>query len=150
IAGFKDFDACVSAVDAFLPYVDCWPVSDQSSPRVFKKNHDRLIPHIKRWIASDHVYTARFGIRMLMNEFLGSDFSEEYPALVAEKRGDDYYLKMMIAWYFATALAKRYDETIIYIEEHRLDPFVHQKAIQKAIESFRVTDEHKAYLKLQR
>ena len=113
----------------------------------FRKEHARLLPHIEKWIASDHVYTARFGIRMLMNEYLDRDFREEYPALVAAKKGDDYYLRMMIAWYFATALAKRYDEVIPYFEERRLDEWVHKKAIQKAVESFRVTEEHKAYLK---
>ncbi len=147
IALIKDFDECVKAVEDFLPYVDCWPVSDQSSPKVFKKNHEKLLPYIKKWIASDHVYTARFGIRMLMNEFLGEDFKEEYPELVASKEGEDYYLKMMVAWYFATALAKRYDECIKYIEERRLDEWVHKKAIQKAIESYRVSDEHKEYLR---
>ncbi|MCR5118208.1 MAG: DNA alkylation repair protein [Lachnospiraceae bacterium] len=147
IALIKDFDECVKAVEDFLPYVDCWPVSDQSSPKVFKKNHEKLLPYIKKWIASDHVYTARFGIRMLMNEFLGEDFKEEYPELVASKEGEDYYLKMMVVWYFATALAKRYDECIKYIEERRLDEWVHKKAIQKAIESYRVSDEHKEYLR---
>ncbi len=147
LAMIKDFEQCVYMTEAFLPYVDCWPVSDQSSPKVFKKNHQKLLPYIKKWIASNHTYTARFGIRMLMNEFLGEDFKEEYLELVACKSGEDYYLKMMIAWYFATALAKRYDETIKYIEERRLDEWVHKKAIQKAIESYRVTDEHKEYLK---
>ncbi len=147
IALIKDFDECVKAVEDFLPYVDCWPVSDQSSPKVFKKNHEKLLPYIKKWIASDHVYTARFGIRMLMNEFLGEDFKEEYPELVASKEGDDYYLKMMVAWYFATALAKRYDECISFIEDRRLDEWVHKKAIQKSIESYRVSDEHKEYLR---
>ena len=147
IAMIKDFDECVQAVETFLPYVDCWPVSDQASPKSFKKNHQKLLPYIKKWIASDHVYTARFGIRMLMNEFLGEDFREEYLELVAAKKGDDYYLKMMTAWYFATALAKQYDESVKYIEERKLDEWVHKKAIQKAVESYRVTDEHKDYLK---
>ena len=149
IAMIRDFDECVREVERFLPYVDCWPVSDQSSPKVFKKNHERLLPHIRRWIASDHVYTARFGIRMLMNEFLEEDFDEEYPGLVASRSGpdEDYYINMMVAWYFATALAKRYDETVVYFEEHRLDDRVHRKSIQKAVESYRVTDEHKEYLK---
>ena len=132
ISMIKDFDECVEAVETFLPYVDCWPVSDQATPKAFVKNH---------------VYTARFGIRMLMNEFLGDDFKDEYPELVANKKGDDYYLKMMIAWYFATALAKKYDETILFFEQHRLDEWVHRKAIQKAVESYRVSDEHKEYLK---
>ena len=147
LAQIRDFDDCVKAVDAFLPYIDCWPVSDLASPKSFKRNHGKLLPYIKKWIASQHVYTARFGIRMLMNEFLGEDFKEEYLELAACKKGEDYYLKMMIAWFFATALAKRYDESVKYIENRRLDEWVHKKAIQKAVESYRVTDEHKEYLK---
>lgn len=147
LAMMRDFDQCVRAVEEFLPYVDCWPVSDQATPKAFKKNHQKILPYIYKWIASDHIYTARFGIRMLMNEFLDEDFREEYLELVAAKKGDAYYLKMMIAWYFATALAKRYDETVPYLEEHRLDEWVHRKAIQKAIESYRVMEEHKEYLK---
>ena len=147
IAMIKDFDSCVEAVESFLPYIDCWPVCDQSSPKIFSKNHEKLLPYIRKWITSDHVYTARFGIRMLMNEFLGADFREEYLSWVAGKQGEDYYLKMMVAWFFATALAKQYDASIIYIEEHRLEPWIHRKTIQKACESFRVSDDHKAYLK---
>ena len=147
LAQIRDFDDCVKAVDAFLPYIDCWPVSDLASPKSFKRNHGKLLPYIKKWIASQHVYTARFGIRMLMNEFLGEDFKEEYLELAACKKGEDYYLKMMIAWFFATALAKRYDESVKYIENRRLDEWVHKKAIQKVVESYRVTDAHKAYLK---
>lgn len=147
IAMIKDFDECVKETERFLPYIDCWPVCDQSSPKAFKKKHDELLPLIKKWIDSDHVYTSRFGMRMLMNEFLGDDFKPEYLKWVASKKGEDYYLKMMIAWYFATALAKQYDASIKYFEEHRLDEWTHKKAIQKAIESFRVTEEHKEYLK---
>lgn len=147
IAMIRDFDECARAVDAFLPYVDCWPVCDQSSPKVFAKNHEKLLPFIRKWIGSEHVYTSRFGIRMLMNEFLDEDFRPEYPEWVARITGDDYYVRMMVAWYFATALAKRYDECIVYIEERRLDPRTHRKAIQKAIESYRVPDDHKQYLK---
>ncbi|WP_029231964.1 DNA alkylation repair protein [Butyrivibrio sp. VCB2006] len=147
VSMIKDFDETVQKTEAFLPYVDCWPVSDQATPKSFKKNHEKLLPYVKKWIASDEVYTARFGIRMLMNEYLGDDFKEEYLELVASKKGDDYYLKMMVAWYFATALAKRYDESVKYIEEKKLDDWVHKKAIQKAVESYRVSDEHKEYLK---
>ena len=147
IAMIKDFDGCVAAVERFLPYVDCWPVCDQASPKVFSKNHEKLLPYIRKWIRSEHVYTVRFGIRMLMNEYLGEDFRPEYLSWVASVRGGDYYIRMMVAWYFATALAKRYDESIAYLEERRLDPWTHKKAIQKAIESFRVTDKHKEYLK---
>ena len=147
IAMIRDFDQCVQAVETFLPYVDCWPVCDQSTPKAFSKNHEKLLTLIQRWIGSEHVYTARFGIRMLMNEFLGEDFKPEYLAWVANVQGEDYYIKMMVAWYFATALAKQYDASVVYIEERRLEPWTHRKAIQKAIESFRVTEEHKEYLK---
>ena len=143
----KDSDECVAAVEKFLPYVDCWPVSDQASPKVFKKNHDKLLPYIEKWILSDHVYTARFGMRILMNEFLDEDFKPAYLELVANKKGEDYYIKMMIAWFFATALAKQYDAALPFIQNHRLEQWTHNKAIQKAIESFRVSEEHKAYLK---
>lgn len=147
ISKIKDFNECVREVERFLPYINCWPVCDQATPLVFKKNHDTLLPLIKKWIKSKHVYTARFGIRMLMNEFLNDDFKDEYLELVSSKSGDDYYLKMMIAWFFATALAKQYDATIKYIENRCLDPWIHKKTIQKAIESYRVSDEHKEYLK---
>ncbi len=147
VSMIKDFDKCTEEIERFLPYVDCWPVCDQSSPKVYKKNHEKLLPFIKKWIASEHVYTSRFGMRMLMNEFLDGDFKKEYLKLVADKKAEDYYLKMMQAWYFATALAKQYDEAVVYIEKRRLDPWVHTKAIQKAIESYRVTDEHKEYLR---
>ena len=147
LAMIRDFDGCIQGVETFLPYVDCWPVSDQATPKIFRKNHRRLLPYIKKWIASEHTYTARFGLRMLMNEFLDADFDKEYLALAASKKGEDYYLKMMVAWYFATALAKQYGETVPYFENRLLDDWVHRKAIQKAVESYRVTDEHKEYLK---
>ena len=147
IAMIKDFDECVKAVEDFLPYIDCWPVCDQGSPRSFRKNHEKLLPLIRKWIDSDHVYTARFGMRMLMNEFLDDDFKEKYLEWVASKTGEDYYLKMMAAWFFATALAKQHDAAVVYLEERRLDPWIHKKAIQKAMESYRVSDEHKEYLK---
>ena len=146
ISMINDFDVCVKEVERFLPYVDCWPVSDQATPKSFKKNHEKLLPYIKKWINSEHIYTARFGIRMLMNEYLGADFKEEYLKLVASVKSDEYYLKMMVAWYFATALAKRYDETIPYFKNYILDEWIYKKAIQKALESYRVTDEHKQYL----
>ena len=147
LAEIKDFDACVRGVEAFLPYVDCWPVSDQATPKSFRKNREKLLPYVRKWIASEHVYTARFGLRMLMNEYLDADFRPEYLELAASKTGEDYYLKMMVAWFFATALAKQYDETLPYLEHRRLDDWTHKKAIQKALESFRVPDEHKAYLR---
>lgn len=147
IALIKDFDRCVTETERFLPYVDCWPVCDQSSPKAFSKNHEKLLPYIRKWISSDHVYTSRFGMRMLMNEFLGEDFREEYLSWVADVKGEDYYLQMMVAWYFATALAKQYDAAVVYLEKRLLPEWTHKKAIQKALESFRVSDEHKAYLK---
>ena len=152
IAMIKDFDECVREVERFLPFIDCWPVCDQSSPKVFKKNHGKILPFVKKWISSDHVYTSRFGMRILMNEFLDEDFKSEYLKWVASKmppsnQDADYYLKMMVAWYFATALAKQYDATVPFIERKKLEPWTHNKAIQKAMESFRVSDEHKEYLR---
>ena len=152
VALIKDFDECINQVERFLPYVDCWPVCDQASPKVFKKNHEKLLSLVKNWISSDHIYTSRYGMRILMNEFLGEDFKTEYADLVVSRmsrkgEAEDYYLKMMAAWYFATALAKNWDQVLPFIEQHKLDPWTHNKAIQKALESFRVTDEHKEYLR---
>ena len=143
----KDFDKCITLIEKFLPYINCWPVSDQSSPKVFKKNHDKLLPYIKKWIKNKHVYTSRFGIRILMNEFLDKDFKPQYLELVSSIKSEDYYLKMMVAWFFATSLAKQYDETIKYIENKKLDTWIHNKTIGKAIESYRITSEQKNYLK---
>lgn len=152
IAMIKDFDECVREVERFLPFIDCWPVCDQSSPKVFKKNHGKILPLVKKWISSDHVYTSRFGMRILMNEFLDEDFKSEYLKWVASKMPPlnldaDYYLKMMVAWFFATALAKQYDAALPFIERKKLELWTHNKAIQKATESFRVSDEHKEYLR---
>lgn len=152
VALIKDFDECINQVERFLPYVDCWPVCDQASPKVFKKNHEKLLSLVKNWIYSDHIYTSRYGMRILMNEFLGEDFKTEYADLVVSRmsrKGDteDYYLKMMAAWYFATALAKNWDQVLPFIEQHKLDSWTHNKAIQKALESFRVLEEHKEYLR---
>ena len=143
----KDFDACVQAVEDFLPYVDNWATCDQMSPRVFRKNKQALLPYIRCWIASERCYTRRFGTGMLMSHFLDEDFREEYLRLVSDKRSEEYYVNMMIAWYFATALAKQYEAALPYLENRRLDPWVHNKTIQKAVESFRVSDEHKACLR---
>lgn len=143
----KDFDACVQAVEDFLPYVDNWATCDQMSPGVFRKNKQALLPYIRCWIASERCYTRRFGTGMLMSHFLDEDFREEYLRLVSDKRSEEYYVNMMIAWYFATALAKQYEAALPYLENRRLDPWVHNKTIQKAVESFRVSDEHKACLK---
>lgn len=143
----KDFNKCIDGLNRFLPYADNWAVTDQPSPKCFKKHHEELIPIITDWLHSDHVYTARYGINIFMREYLDDDFDVRFVELISEKRGEDYYLKMMIAWYFATALAKQYDAVIPFIEQQKLDTWTHNKTIQKANESFRVTAEHKAYLK---
>ncbi len=143
----KDFDETVRAVDAFLPYVDNWATCDQMSPKIFRKHRTELLPAIERWMASEHVYAVRFGIGMLMEHYLDGDFREEYLARVASVRSEEYYVNMMIAWYFATALAKQYDAALPYIEQRRLEPWTHNKAIRKAIESYRVPEEAKRYLR---
>ncbi len=142
----KDFDEAVSAIDNFLPYVDNWATCDLMSPKIFAKYPDRLLVKIKEWIKSDHTYTIRFGLGMLMQFYLDGNFKTEYLDLAAGVKSDEYYVNMMIAWLFATALAKQYDSTLPYIEERRLSPWVQNKSIQKARESFRVTPEQKAYL----
>ena len=147
ISGMKDYSSCIEALEEFLPYVDNWATCDQMSPKVFRKHKGELLSHIRTWIASGRTYTIRFGIGMLMQHFLDEDFDPEYPELAAAVRSDEYYVKMMIAWYFATALAKQYDEVIPYLENQNLDVWTHNKAIQKAIESFRITPEQKQYLR---
>lgn len=147
ISMIKDFDECIRRTNEFLPCVDCWSVCDQASPKCFKKNHEILLPYIKRWIKSKKTYTIRFGIRMLMNEFLDEDFKPEYLELVSNIKSEEYYVNMMIAWYFATALAKQYEYTVPYIENKKLSTWTHNKTIQKAIESYRITIEQKEYLK---
>ena len=131
----------------FLPYVDNWATCDQMSPKVFRKQKAALLGQIKHWIKSDETYTVRFAIGMLMEHFLDDDFAPEYPKMVASVRSEEYYINMMIAWYFATALAKQYETVLPYIEEKKLDPWTHNKAIQKSVESYRITDEQKTYLK---
>ena len=143
----KDFERCVQAVEEFLPYVDNWATCDQLRPKAFARNKQALLPHIRSWLDSDREYTRRFGIGMLMSHFLDEDFREEYLSLVSDIRSEEYYVNMMIAWYFATALAKQYEAALPYLENRRLAPWVHNKAIQKALESFRVSDEHKNYLR---
>lgn len=143
----KCFEKAVAEVDAFLPYIDNWATCDQLSPKVFKRHREELLAHIRRWIASDHTYTVRFGIEMLMCHYLDDAFAPEYPEFVASVRSEEYYVRMMQAWYFATALAKQYDSVVQYIENYRLEMWTHNKAIQKAVESYRITPEQKAYLK---
>lgn len=147
LSEMKDFDECMDELEKFLPFVDNWATCDQMSPKVFKKHKDELLKHIKVWIKSDKTYTVRFGVGMLMEHFLEDDFDLKYPEMAARIRSDEYYVNMMIAWYFATALAKQYESIIPFIEQKRLAPWTHNKAIQKSVESYRITDEQKAYLK---
>lgn len=143
----RDYDSAVSAIDVFLPHVDNWATCDLMSPKVFRKHRPELILDVRRWMASEQTYTVRFGIGMLMAHFLDEDFSPEHPALVADLRSEEYYVNMMIAWYFATALCKQWDAVIPFIQENRLDRWTHNKAIQKAVESYRITGEQKQYLR---
>lgn len=143
----KDMDTCVKLVDEFLPYVDNWATCDQLSPKIFKKNKATLLEYIDKWLKSDQIYVKRFAIGMLMEHFLNEDFKTSYLTKVAKIRSSEYYLNMMIAWYFATALAKQYDATLPFIEKQKLDKWTHNKTIQKAVESYRITPEQKAYLK---
>ena len=143
----KDFDKCAAMVEAFLPYIDNWATCDQLSPRAFKKTPDKLLPRIRAWIVSGKTYTVRFALGMLMQHFLDERFSTEYTDMAASIRSDEYYVNMMIAWYFATALAKQYDMVIPYLEERRLDIWVHNMTIRKSVESYRITEDQKAYLR---
>ena len=147
ISEIKDYENCIELIDKFLPYVDNWAVCDIMSPKAFKKNKDKLIIKIKEWMKSKHTYTCRFGVEMLMSHFLDEDFKEEYLEMVSKIHSEEYYVQMVIAWLFATALAKQWDATIPYIENQKLDKWIHNKTIQKARESYRITDEQKEYLK---
>lgn len=147
ITRIKDYDKCLSEVERFLSYIDNWATCDFPAPKCFENHKEELLPVIKRWIASGETYTIRYGIGMLMRLYLDADFDPEYVKLVAEVKSDEYYVNMMIAWYMATALAKQWDAVIPYIEEHRMSDWVHRKTIQKAVESYRITDEQKRYLK---
>ncbi len=142
-----DYDACIKELNRFLPHVDNWATCDMMRPKIFKKNLDKLLPQIKSWIDSDKTYTVRFGMECLMLYYLDEHFSPEFPKMIAEIRSEEYYVKMMQAWYFATALAKRYDDTIPYLEQNRLDIDTHNKAIQKSVESYRITPDQKVYLR---
>lgn len=147
IAEMKDYDRCIKELNLFLPYVDNWATCDQMSPKVFSKHKEELLEQIKQWIVSDKIYTIRFGIGMLMTHYLEEEFHLEYANMVADIRSEEYYVNMMIAWYFATALAKQYEAILPFIEERKLDPWTHRKAIQKSIESYRITKEQKEYLR---
>lgn len=143
----KDFDICLQRVEEFLPHINNWATCDSLRPKCFKKNCKRLLPFVDRCLSSSHIYTVRFGIGMLMSYFLDSDFDGGYPERVCAVQSDEYYINMMSAWYFATALAKQWDGVLPYITEYKLPLWVHNKTIQKAIESYRITEERKEYLR---
>ena len=143
----KDFDKAIALAEEFLPYIDNWATCDVFMPKAFKTNRGKVLPYAKRWMKSNHTYTVRYGIGILMSLVLDDDFDEKYLETVALVKSDEYYINMMIAWYFATALAKQYDCAVKYIEQKRLEKWVHNKTIQKAVESYRVPNETKEYLK---
>lgn len=147
ICEIKDFDRLITRLNEFLPFVDNWATCDMMRPKIFSKNKEKLLPEIEKWMSSEQPYTVRFGIEMLMIHFLGDSFDSAFPQKVAEIRSDEYYVKMMQAWYFATALAHQYEQILPFIENNVLDEWTHNKAIQKAVESYRVTAEQKEYLK---
>lgn len=143
----EDFDELIAEVEAFLPFVDNWATCDQLRPKIFGRQQDRLLPYIRRWLKSDHPYTVRFAMEMLMVHYLDDRFDPEFPMLAASVQMDDYYVRMMAAWYFATALSVRYEYILPYLTEHRLPVWVHHKTIQKCVESCRLTPEQKQFLK---
>lgn len=147
ISEIKSFDECIKELNLFLPYVDNWATCDQMTPKIFKKHKEELLNYTDLWIKSGKTYTIRFGIKMLMSHFLDEDFKLIYPETVSKIRSEEYYVNMMIAWYFATALAKQYDSILPFIENKKLEIRTHNKAIQKAIESRRITPAQKVYLR---
>jgi 3-methyladenine DNA glycosylase AlkD len=147
ISEITDFDNCIYELEKFLPYIDNWATCDQTSPKILKKHKEELLPYIYKWLKSDHVYTVRFAIGMLMQHFLDDDFKEEYIDKVTSIKSEEYYINMEIAWYMSTALAKQWTATIPYLENNIMDKWVHNRTIQKARESYRIIDEQKEYLK---
>lgn len=147
ITGIKDYDRCLMEIERFLPYIDNWATCDFTAPKCFAKHRSELLPVINKWLKSGKTYTIRYGIGILMGLYLDDDFKPEYLELVAGISSEEYYVNMMIAWYMATALAKQWDVAIPYIEKRVMSDWVHRKTIQKAIESFRITDEQKRYLR---
>jgi 3-methyladenine DNA glycosylase AlkD len=147
VSEIKDYGECVAQVNRFLPHIDNWATCDQLSPRVFAEHRGELIGEIDQWLRSGETYTLRFGIGMLMQHYLDDAFDPACPEKVALLRSEEYYVNMMVAWYFATALAKQYEAALPYLEQGRLDSWTHNKAIQKALESYRITPEQKEYLK---
>ena len=147
ITGIKDYEKCMEEIQRFLPCIDNWATCDYPAPKCFARHKDQVLEEAKRWISSGETYVIRYGIGMLMRLFLDEDFSSEYLEMAAAVQSQEYYVNMMIAWYFATALAKQWDATVPYIEQHKLSDWVHRKTVQKAVESYRITPEQKEYLK---
>ena len=147
VSWMKDYGACLKEVRRFLPYIDNWATCDLPLPKCFEKHKTELLPEIQSWIMDTHTYTIRYGIGVLMRLYLDEAFLPEFPELVAQVRSEEYYVNMMIAWYMSTALAKQWETIIPYIEQKKLPEWVHRKTIQKAVESYRITPEQKAYLK---
>lgn len=147
IGQMRDADKCYAALDEFLPHVDNWAVCDSLRPKVLTRDRERLLARIDQYLQSEHHYTVRFGIELLMLYYLDEYFDPSHLSRVAAVQSEEYYVGMMVAWYFATALAKQWDAAMPYLREHRLSPWVHQKTIQKAIESYRITPEQKAYVR---
>ena len=147
ITGIKDYEKCMEEIQRFLPCIDNWATCDYPAPKCFARHKDQVLEEAKRWISSGETYVIRYGIGMLMRLFLDDDFSSEYLEMTAAVQSQEYYVNMMIAWYFATALAKQWDATVPYIEQHKLSDWVHRKTVQKAVESYRITPEQKEYLK---
>jgi len=143
----RDFGACLAEVERFLPHVDNWAVCDSLRPKGFVKHRAELLPHVEQWLASGETYTVRFGLGMLMCHYLDGEFEPRFLDLAAAVRSEEYYVRMMTAWYFATALAKQYDAALPYLRERRLDPWTHNMTIRKAVESRRVPEAHKQFLK---
>ncbi|MBR6607175.1 MAG: DNA alkylation repair protein, partial [Oscillospiraceae bacterium] len=143
-----DFDQAIAALDAFLPYVDNWATCDLLRPKPFAKHKKELLPHLFRWMDSTHPYTVRFGIEMLMVHYLEDSFDRDHLLRAADcALSEHYYVKMMVAWYFATALAKQYDAAVAVLQKGSVEKWTHNKAIQKALESYRIPDSRKEYLK---
>ena len=147
IERIKDYEECIDALNAFLPYIDNWATCDMMNPKVLKKEPERLLGQIKRWLKAKETYVVRFAMGCLMNYYLDEYFKAECPEMVAEVQSDEYYIQMMQAWYFATALAKQYNTILPYLLEHKFSMWVHNKTIQKAVESYRIKPEQKEYLK---
>lgn len=147
VSAIKDYEECLAAVKKILPFIDNWAVCDTFKPKIFARQRDALLREIPPWLASSHPYTVRFGLSMLMTHYLDDDFQPEHLIWAVKVTHRDYYVRMMVAWYLATALAKQYDAAIQILEAHRLAPWTQRCAIQKALESARVTEAHKTYLR---